>query len=61
MPRILSLASGLIRLPSANPPGAHYAQCIEILEESLRGLGPAPTVISVPGSEEHPRHAILAE
>jgi hypothetical protein len=33
MPHILSLASRLIRVPSANPPGVNYAQCIEILEE----------------------------
>lgn len=61
MPHILSLASRLIRVPSANPPGVNYAQCIEILEESLRDLGLSPTVISVPGSEEYPRYSILAD
>jgi acetylornithine deacetylase/succinyl-diaminopimelate desuccinylase family protein len=61
MPQILSLASRLIRVPSANPPGAHYAQCVDILEGSLRELSLGPTVIGVPGSEDHPRYAILAD
>jgi acetylornithine deacetylase/succinyl-diaminopimelate desuccinylase family protein len=61
MPHILSLASRLIRVPSANPPGTHYAQCAEILEGALRELGLDPVVIRAPGSEECPRYAILAD
>ena len=61
MPHILSLASSLIWIPSANPPGDRYARCIEILDQSLRDLGLAPTVVSVPGSEEYPRYALLAD
>lgn len=61
MPDILALASRLIRVPSANPPGVGYAQCIEILEKSLHDLGLSPRVISVPGAEDYPRSSILAD
>ncbi len=61
MPDLLSLATRLIRVPSANPPGARYTECVEILEKALRALGLEPTVIYVPGSEEYPRSSILAD
>jgi succinyl-diaminopimelate desuccinylase len=61
MPDLLSLATRLIRVPSANPPGACYAECVDILEGALRELGLAPTVIAVPGSEAYPRSCILAD
>ena len=61
MPHVLSLASRLIRVPSANPPGTNYAPCAEILAGALRETGLSPTVIRVPGSEDHPRYSILAD
>jgi acetylornithine deacetylase/succinyl-diaminopimelate desuccinylase family protein len=61
MPDLLSLATRLIRVPSANPPGVRYGECVDILEGALRALGLEPTVIDVPGSEEYPRFSILAE
>lgn len=36
---LVALTQGLVRIPSLNPPGAHYRACVELVGERLRRRG----------------------
>ena len=61
---IIELTRALVRIPSVNPPGAHYRDCAELLGERLRGRGFEicyPRAVGTPGdSDAWPRWNLVA-
>jgi succinyl-diaminopimelate desuccinylase len=57
---ILKFASDLIRIPSENPPGNHYRECVERIRSELDRLGFACRVVEVPGFPERPRYNLVS-
>ncbi len=61
---MVGLAAELVRIPTVNPPGAHYADCVELLAERLRRRGFAVEIRRARGapgdSDRHPRVNLLA-
>jgi acetylornithine deacetylase/succinyl-diaminopimelate desuccinylase family protein len=45
---MLRLTSRLVRIPTENPPGAHYRECAEVLQRELVGIGLSVEVIDAP-------------
>jgi len=58
--QIIDLASRLVAIPTENPPGRHYADCISLLTSELSSLDLAHEVIEVPGDVENPRLILLS-
>jgi succinyl-diaminopimelate desuccinylase len=58
--RIVDLTCRLVAIPTENPPGRCYAECMELLETELDALGLPCEVIEVPGSGEYPRYVLLS-
>ncbi len=58
--RIVDLTSRLVAIPTENPPGRSYAECVELLETELEALDLPCEVIEVPGSSEYPRYVLLS-
>lgn len=46
---VAALAERLVAIPTENPPGARYAECVEALRDALRGLGFAPRTLDDAG------------
>jgi acetylornithine deacetylase/succinyl-diaminopimelate desuccinylase family protein len=57
---ILGFTQDLIRIPSENPPGAAYRECIARVEQELDHLGLTHELVEVPGFPEHPRCNLLS-
>ncbi len=57
---ILAFSQDLIRIPSQNPPGCHYRECVDRVRLELDRLGLPAEVIEVPGNSEHPRFNVLS-
>jgi len=57
---ISAFAQDLIRIPSENPPGNRYPECIGRVAQELDRLGLAHQVIPAPGFPGHPRSNLLA-
>jgi succinyl-diaminopimelate desuccinylase len=57
---ILTLANDLIRIPSENPPGTHYRECMERIRSELDRLGFPCRVVEAPGFPDLPRYNLLA-
>ncbi len=68
---ILAFTEALVRVPTENPPGRNYRECVELLEDHLQRMGLSPTVIEVPppgggtgetksDTESYPRYCVLA-
>jgi acetylornithine deacetylase/succinyl-diaminopimelate desuccinylase family protein len=45
-----SLAEDLIRVPTENPPGHAYEECVRVLERALASLGLGSELLDVPGA-----------
>ncbi len=59
----------LVRIPTVNPPGNHYAELVNLLDERCRGLGMKTQIVHVPLDEaqkvvphadSHPRMNLIA-
>ncbi len=57
---ILSFSQDLIRIPSQNPPGCHYRECVDRIRLELERLGLPAEVVEVAGDWEHPRYNVLS-
>jgi succinyl-diaminopimelate desuccinylase len=59
---ILGFTKELIRIPTENPPGAHYSDCIDLISSRLKQFGMSSKVIKVPGLDDrtHPRYSLLS-
>ncbi|HUZ13936.1 MAG TPA: acetylornithine deacetylase/succinyl-diaminopimelate desuccinylase family protein [Caulobacteraceae bacterium] len=61
---IVDLARELIRIPTVNPPGEFYRDCVELLGRRLHGRGFAVEYLRAEGapgdSERHPRWNVVA-
>ncbi len=51
---IQAFAEALIRIPSENPPGACYDECVDVIITELRKLGLAYATVAAPGSTGRP-------
>lgn len=58
--RIADLTRRLVAIPTENPPGRSYGECVELLKTELKNLGLPSEVIDVPGGGEHPRYVLLS-
>lgn len=56
--RIVDLTYRLVAIPTENPPGRFYAECVELLKTELDALDLPCEVIEVPGSGEYPRYVL---
>src|SRR4029450_2326912 len=52
-PEIVGFTSELIRVPTVNPPGEHYADCARIIGEHLEACGFEVDVFAAEGCAEH--------
>jgi acetylornithine deacetylase/succinyl-diaminopimelate desuccinylase family protein len=57
---ILAFAADLVRIPSENPPGRAYPECLDRVARELDRLGLAHQRLEVPGFPDHPRANLLA-
>jgi len=57
---ILQFTQDLVRIPSENPPGAAYRECLARVEAELDRLGLAHRLVAVPGFPDHPRWNLLS-
>jgi acetylornithine deacetylase/succinyl-diaminopimelate desuccinylase family protein len=57
---IVSFARDLVALPTENPPGAAYAECVERIRAELDVLGISHRVVET-GEPGTPRHALVGE
>jgi succinyl-diaminopimelate desuccinylase len=54
-PEIVGFTSELIRVPTVNPPGEHYADCAQIIARRLEAAGFDVDCLAAEGSAEHTR------
>ena len=54
-PEIVGFTSDLIRVPTVNPPGEHYADCARLIADRLEACGFDVDRIAADGSVEHTR------
>ncbi len=59
---ILEFTKALVAIPSENPPGVYYRQCVEAIREKLTEIGLDSDLIEVPDhpSSDLPRFCILS-
>lgn len=59
---MIGFAKDLIRIPTENPPGAHYSACVDFIAKHLRGFGLGSRIVKAPGPDDraYPRHSLLA-
>jgi succinyl-diaminopimelate desuccinylase len=50
---IVGFAADLIRVPTVNPPGAHYEDCARVIGDRLRGFGFDVRYLAAEGRPEH--------
>lgn len=50
---LVELTRALVRIPTVNPPGAHYADCAELLASRLRAMDMSVQLLT---AEDHPDH-----
>jgi succinyl-diaminopimelate desuccinylase len=69
VPRLVRSLQALVRIPTVNPPGERYAECVEALRDRLRPLGFETRIVRVPaafvekilpGCGGHPRYNLIA-
>ncbi|NIM94502.1 MAG: ArgE/DapE family deacylase [Anaerolineales bacterium] len=58
--RIVDLTCRLVAIPTENPPGRSYAECVELIEAELDALDLPYEVIEVPGGGEYPRYVLIS-
>ena len=51
---ILNFTQDLVKIPTENPPGRAYRQCVDLIESRLNEIGLEPTVIEVPPTKPGP-------
>lgn len=56
---LLEFSQDLVRIPSENPPGTHYRECVERIHREMDRLGIACQVLEVPGPYDRPRYNLL--
>jgi succinyl-diaminopimelate desuccinylase len=62
---ILEFTQALVSIPTVNPPGRSYLDCVQLLATKLREIGLETTLVRVPGaaghdSEDYPRYCLLS-
>lgn len=57
---ILAFSQDLIRIPSENPPGNHYAECVDRIRQELDRLGIGHQLVEAPSLSDRPRSNVLA-
>lgn len=50
---LVDFCRALVRIPTVNPPGAHYRECAELIGERLRRFGYAVDTLEAEGHAEH--------
>jgi succinyl-diaminopimelate desuccinylase len=58
--RIVDLTCRLVSVPTENPPGRSYTECVELLKTELEALDLPCELIEVPGGGEYPRFILLS-
>ncbi|UCD19321.1 MAG: ArgE/DapE family deacylase [candidate division WOR-3 bacterium] len=57
---ILSFTRDLVAIPTENPPGSHYRQCVELISKKLVAMELRPRSIKVHGGDRlHPRYCLM--
>src|SRR5512146_2464375 len=56
---ITSLLSDFVAIPTVNPPGLAYRDCVEFLERLLDQWGFDHRVVQVPNGGEYPRFSLI--
>jgi succinyl-diaminopimelate desuccinylase len=57
---LLTFGRDLIKIPSENPPGNHYRDCMDCIRTELDRLGFAYRMVEVPGYPDRPRYNVLS-
>ncbi|MBL8987848.1 MAG: ArgE/DapE family deacylase [Gemmatimonadetes bacterium] len=57
---MLAFARDLIRIPTENPPGNHYPECVDRIVQELSALGLGAEVVPTPGFADRPRASVLS-
>lgn len=57
---IVALAQRLVAVPTENPPGKRYEECVALLARELDELGLVPEIITVPASPLGLREIVIA-
>jgi len=59
---ILGFTKELIRIPTENPPGARYSDCIDLISNRLKRFGMSSQIVKVPGLDDraYPRYSLLS-
>jgi succinyl-diaminopimelate desuccinylase len=64
--QIVELVERLVSIPTENPPGALYRECVQVISDEMKRVGldfevkEIPETVSVSDDEEYPRFAVLA-
>ncbi len=56
---LLAFGRDLVRIPSENPPGSHYRECVDRIRLELDRLGLACQIVEAPGPADRPRYNLL--
>src|SRR5581483_6873153 len=58
---MLAFLKALISIPTVNPPGDRYADCVEFLGRKCRALGMRTQVVRAPWADaKYPRYSLIA-
>lgn len=58
---MLAFARDLVAVPTENPPGGHYRECVDVIATRLAAIGLEPTVLAVPPEptdSPYPRYVV---
>ncbi len=61
-PQMASFTERLVRVPTENPPGRHYRDCVDVIAAEVSALGLEPQIVEIPAPDDHGerRYALLA-
>lgn len=58
---LLLFTGDMMSIPTENPPGRSYRQCVELISRKLEKMGFFHSLVEVPGNPDYPRYYLLAE
>ena len=61
-PQMALFTERLVRVPTENPPGRHYRDCVDVIAAEVSALGLEPQIVEIPAPDDHGerRYALLA-